>query len=361
MNRTKKPLRINGMAVFLLAGSALVALLLLAAHGLTRYVEHQRQMLPYEPVDRFLQAQYVDTDAKALIDLLPAESVKFELASAHRDYDAWVQQVQDVLRGPEEWEPEEEYTYSWEWISTEVLDPDRLADVWTEYIESCRHIPSRFMSVKVKLSWGYGDDRAYAQDYEFIVARIDWKWYVEFSSAIEQFPSLAPDSGAANFAAVSFLHCAASMEKNPVMAEMYGTETPGHFVSQALDAELTAHGITYDQYREAILQRSRAYQDSNAAAGISYKISYNSSVGNGVYLKCEDELPALKKIYRERYGVDIVDAWTTTFDYTRTTPEGTTNHTLTLTTVKVGNWSYYIDLTSLPWAESGLFSFDGIG
>ncbi len=359
MNRTKKPLRINGMTVFLLAGSALLALLMLAAHGLTRYVEHQRQMLPYEAVDRFLQAQYTDADAEALIDQLPAEMVKVKLSEAHRDYTAWVQRVQDALTLPETWKPEDEYKYSWEWISTEVLDPDRLSDVWTEYIESCRHIPNRFMLVKVKLSWGYGDDRAYAQDVEFIAARIDWKWYVDFSSAIEQFPSLAPDSGAANFAAVSFLHCVASMEKNPVMAEMYGTETPGHFVPQALDTELIAHGITYNQYREAILQRSQDYQDSNTAASISYKINYNSSTGNGVYLKCEDELPALKKIYRERYGVDIIDAWTTTFDYTRTTPEGTTNHTLTLTTVKVGNRSY-IDLTSLPWAESGLFSFDGI-
>jgi hypothetical protein len=316
-------------------------------------------------VDRFLQAQYVDTDAKALIDLLPAESVKFELASAHRDYDAWVQQVQDALTGYQTDnapQPENKVKCSWEWVSTKQLgevDPDRFGELVGNYVQSYHLVPTHFMSVKVHFVREYADGQKFERDLDFIVISINRKWYVDFSSAVKRFPSLVPDSGATNIPALPFIMCVDSMEKGTIMSETYGKETPGYFIPQALDAELTAHGITYDQYREAILQRSRAYQDSNTAAGISYKIDYNSSVGNSVHLKCEDELPALKKIYRERYGVDIIDAWTTTFDYTRTTPEGTTNHTLTLTTVTVGNRSY-IDLTSLPWAESGIFSFEHI-
>ena len=342
----------------LLSLISLILILLLCLTGCTSTSQNDNAVRDqaYDVVDRFLQAK-CDYDGKALIASLPEAAVDAALTASHRDRDAWVQDICDDL---------EEFQLRQRWERVEVI---AMADAGEDYAAQHQELteryttqyqlnPSAFYLVRILLHGLYpdGDDIQYTHEQEYIVVCIDGQWYVDYDSAVQNYLDLNIAGIPMDIPAVPFLLIVENIEEKFIMAHRFGDEIPQYFVPDVLNAELTAHGITYDQYHEAILQRGRDHRDQNAAAGISYQFDYHDTP---VYLRCEDELPALKKIYRDRYGVDIIDAWTNTFAYTRTTAEGTTNHTLVLTTVKVGSRSY-IDLTSLPWAESGLFSFDGI-
>ena len=174
---------------------------------------------------------------------------------------------------------------------------------------------------------------------------------------------MLPEDGMHAYAQLLFLRVMANYKRPPAYVNSMDPRSITEWMPpEALNKYLTEHGLTREAYEAAILQRLAAFEASNAENGISYQLQLLDSIEDFTdirYLHCEDELPALKQVYREQFGIEIVDALTVTKTYTVTTGGVKTEQSITLRSVKIGS-TWYVDITDLPWPESGIFSFENI-
>ncbi len=195
MKTIKNRLHINRMAVFLLSGIALIGLLLASAHGLTRLVKKLEQDRSYAVADRFLQAQYVDYDGNDLIAQLPGRAVQCLLTEAQREQDAWVQEICADLA-----QNKMQFPGRYRWELAEVLPmPDAGESYFEQYQALIRRYiiqydalnPSEYNLVRVLFHELNPDGSTkHTHEQEYVVVCIDGKWYMDYDSAVKNYPVL---------------------------------------------------------------------------------------------------------------------------------------------------------------------------
>jgi hypothetical protein len=195
MKTIRHRLHINRMAVFLLSGIALIGLLLASAHGLTRLVKKLEQDRSYAVADRFLQAQYVDYDGKALIAQLPGRAVQCLLTGAQRERDAWVQEICADLT-----QNKTQFPGRYRWELAEVVPMSDAGEPYFGQYQALirRYIvqygalnPSEYNLVRVRLHELNPDGSTkHTHEQEYVVVCIDGKWYMDYDSAVKNYPAL---------------------------------------------------------------------------------------------------------------------------------------------------------------------------
>ncbi len=314
----------------------------------------------YQAVDEYLTKKY-NGHLDGMLAKIPENLVSAMLKEAHRDYDAWRSNMQESLqRNKESWNKP-----SWSLVSVAEPTAEEQKRV-KEALRAYSVIAGNFRIVRVSVC----EDKTQQKYREFSYAVYqhghgEGYGICAMGSATPMTETwMLPSDGEHAYAQLQFLRVLVDRKRPPSYVNPQdGRSITEWMPPEALNKYLKEHGLTREAYEAAILQRLAAFESSNAANGISYKMQLMSSGDPDFtdirYLNCEDELPALKQVYREQFDIEIVDALTATQKYTVTTGSVKTEQSITLRSVKIGS-TWYVDITDLPWPESGIFSFENI-
>ncbi len=340
----------------IISSALMVLVLIIAAKAVRWYDAYNKTQQPYLAVDRYLQA-YFSNNPDAFLEAMPESVIDASLAQKHRDKAAWLEYFRERVHLRQQSYQEQQITSTWSLVSVEPWDTVDSGVTARQYRALIGKEPDDFRLVRVYREERHGEDQTivFAGEEEYIAVLMDEKWYVGSTTPPWIQKWMTGDNYQFNIEPLQcFIQRCFDYDQNP--SGYADKEFWEYIVPQALEHELKENNITQQEYEHMVKQRFQTCRLHNEANGISYGKRQEYSM---VYLRCEDELPALKQTYLEKFGITITDACYGTVTLPVTTPSAKSERADTVTCVKVdGEW--YVDIFSLPWAEFDMFSFGDI-